>query len=169
MTSKAIGSRCTTPLGIGGPISDEEQFEQVLSLVERLFDEAANDPAHPLGGLVELLADRIREYEARVHPWPDTSTPITVLASLMEEHGLKQAGLPEIGAEYGVSGVWGQVLLLASFAGRLAPCPGRFGSSSPARSTTSRRGAIGASRSLPSAQASRRRVGGLVHTNWLDA
>jgi HTH-type transcriptional regulator/antitoxin HigA len=92
-------------LGIGSPISDEGQYEQVLSLVEQLFDEAANDPAHPLGGLVELLADRIREYEARVHPWPDASTPITVLASLMEEHGLKQSDLPEIGAQSVVSDV----------------------------------------------------------------
>lgn len=43
------------------------------------------------------------EYEDRVHPWPDTSTPATVLASLMEEHGLKQSDLPEVGAQSVVS------------------------------------------------------------------
>ena len=66
---------------------------------------AAADPAHPLGGLVEILADRIREYEGRVHPWPDTSTPASVLASLMDEHGLRQSDLPEIGSQGVVSEV----------------------------------------------------------------
>jgi HTH-type transcriptional regulator/antitoxin HigA len=40
-----------------------------------------------------------------VHPWLDTSTPATVLASLMEEHGLKQSDLPEVGAQSVVSAV----------------------------------------------------------------
>ncbi len=39
------------------------------------------------------------------HLWPDTSTPATVLASLMEEHGLKQSDLPKIGAQSVVSTV----------------------------------------------------------------
>lgn len=51
------------------------------------------------------LADRIREYEGRVHPWPDTSTPASVLASLMDEHGLRQSDLPEIGSQGVVSEV----------------------------------------------------------------
>ena len=54
---------------------------------------------------MEILADRIREYEGRVHPWPDTSTPASVLASLMDEHGLRQSDLPEIGSQGVVSEV----------------------------------------------------------------
>jgi HTH-type transcriptional regulator / antitoxin HigA len=92
-------------LGIGSPISDEAQYERVLDFVERIFDDVALDPEHPLGGLVELLADQLREYEDRMHPWPDTSTPATVLASLMDEHGLKQSDLPEVGAQSVVSAV----------------------------------------------------------------
>ena len=92
-------------LGLGAPIANEAQYEQALALVEAVFDDVAADSAHPLDGLVDLLADRIREYEDRVHPWPDTSTPATVLASLMEEHGLKQSDLPEIGAQSVVSAV----------------------------------------------------------------
>lgn len=61
-------------LGLGGPIIDEVHYEQTLALVDQLFDTVAADPVHPLGSLVELLADRIREYEHRVHPWPDTRT-----------------------------------------------------------------------------------------------
>lgn len=92
-------------LGLGAPIANEAQYEQALAFVEAVFDDVAADSAHPLDGLVDLLADRIREYEDRVHPWPDTSTPATVLAGLMEEHGLKQSDLPEIGAQSVVSAV----------------------------------------------------------------
>jgi HTH-type transcriptional regulator/antitoxin HigA len=93
-------------LGLGAPpIADEARYEQTLAVVGQLFDAVAADPAHPLGGLVELLADRIREYEHRVHPWPDTSMPASVLASLMEEHGLRQSDLPEIGSQGVVSEV----------------------------------------------------------------
>ena len=92
-------------LGVGAPFADEAQYERALAFVEQVFDDLAADPAHPLGGLIDLLADRIREYEDRAHPWPDTSTPATVLASLMEEHGLKQSDLPEVGAQSVVSAV----------------------------------------------------------------
>ncbi len=70
-----------------------------------MFNAVANDPLHPMGGLVEVMADRIRAYEQRVHPWLDTSTAATVLASLMEEHSLAQSHLPEVGAQSVVSAV----------------------------------------------------------------
>ena len=92
-------------LGIGAPIVDEAQYELALAFVERVFNSVANDPSHPMGGLVEVMADRIRAYEQRVHPWPDTSNAATVLASLMEEHGLAQSNLPEVGAQSVVSAV----------------------------------------------------------------
>ncbi len=92
-------------LGIGAPIVDEAQYELALAFVERVFNTIANDPLHPMGGLVEVMADRIRAYEQRVHPWLDTSTAATVLASLMEEHSLAQSHLPEVGAQSVVSAV----------------------------------------------------------------
>ena len=92
-------------LGLGAPIANEVQYEETLAFVEAVFDDVAANSEHPLDGLVDLLADRIREYEDRVHPWPDTSTPTSVLASLMEEHGVKQSDLPEIGAQSVVSAV----------------------------------------------------------------
>ena len=92
-------------LGVGSPIADEAQYERALAFVEQVFDRVAADPTHPLGGLVDLLAERIRAYEDRFHPWPDTSTPASVLASLMQEHGLKQSDLPEVGAQSVVSAV----------------------------------------------------------------
>jgi len=76
-----------------------------LAFVEECFERFGSDERHPVFALVDVVADRIRDYEDRVHPWPDTSTPATVLASLMEEHGLKQSDLPEIGAQSVVSAV----------------------------------------------------------------
>ena len=92
-------------LGVGAPLADEAQYGRALAFVDQVFDAVALDPSHPLGGLVDLLADRIRAYEDQAHPWPDTSTPASVLASLMAEHGLKQSDLPEVGAQSVVSAV----------------------------------------------------------------
>lgn len=92
-------------LGVAAPIADEDQYLTLLAQVDALVDQTGGDDAHPLWGLIAVVGDRIREYEDRVHPWPDTSTPATVLASLMEEHGLKQSDLPEIGAQSVVSAV----------------------------------------------------------------
>lgn len=92
-------------LGVAAPIADEDQYLKLLAQVDALVDQTGGDDAHPLWGLIAVVGDRIREYEDRVHPWPDTSTPATVLASLMEEHGLKQSDLPEIGAQSVVSAV----------------------------------------------------------------
>jgi len=60
---------------------------------------------HPIFTLVDLVAERIREYEGHVHPWPDNSTPASRLAFLMEQHGLRQCDLPEVGAQSVVSAV----------------------------------------------------------------
>lgn len=90
-------------LGVSAPIANEAGYERALAFVDQVFADVAADEEHPLGGLVELLADRIREYEDRVHPWPDTSTPASVLAVLMEQHGLRQSDLREVGSQSVVS------------------------------------------------------------------
>lgn len=89
--------------GLGAPIQDEAHYEELLAVTEELMDELSADENSPVAGLVELLADRIREYEARAHPWPDTSTPAQVLRFLMDQNGLKQADLDEIGSQGVVS------------------------------------------------------------------
>jgi HTH-type transcriptional regulator/antitoxin HigA len=90
-------------LGLGRPIKSKAEYAQALAFVEQVFDAGLADG--PLGGLLSVLADRIREYEARKHPWPDTATPADVLAALMNEHGLRQGDLPEVGSQGVVSEV----------------------------------------------------------------
>ena len=69
------------------------------------FERFGEDERHPVFALVGVVAERIREYEGRVHPWPDNSTPASRLAFLMEQHGLRQSDLPEIGGQSVVSEV----------------------------------------------------------------
>ena len=87
---------------MGAPIADEAGCERALAFVEQVFE--AGQAEGPLDGLLSVVADRIRAYEGRVHPWPDTSTPAMALASLMEQHGLRQSELP------GSQGVVSEVL-----------------------------------------------------------
>lgn len=92
-------------LGLGAPIRDEEHYKALLAFVDECFERFGDNDSHPIFGLVSLVADRIREYEDRAHPWPDTSTPQAVLAALMSAHHLMQKDLPEVGAQAVMSDV----------------------------------------------------------------
>ena len=92
-------------LGLGNPIADEDEYLRVLAFVDECFEQFGADEHHPIFALIDVVANRIREYEDRVHPWPDTSTPASVLASLMEDRGLRQSDLPEVGSQGVVSEV----------------------------------------------------------------
>ncbi len=92
-------------LGLAAGVGDEAHYVELLSFVDECFDRFGADDSHPVFSLVDLVAARIRAYEDRVYPWPNNSTPATVLASLMREHGLKQTDLPEVGSQGVVSEV----------------------------------------------------------------
>ncbi len=92
-------------MGLGGPVRDEAHHAELLSFVDECFERFGGDDAHPIFVLVDLVARRIADYEVNAHPWPDTSTPATRLAFLMQQHGLRQCDLPEVGAQSVVSAV----------------------------------------------------------------
>ena len=69
------------------------------------MDATGGREEHPLWGLIAVAGERIRAYEDRTQPSPDTSTPATALASLKQEHGLRQTDLPEVGSQGVVSEV----------------------------------------------------------------
>lgn len=110
MNTKISVVELTTPwaainsaLGLAGPIRDEGHYAELLTFVEEAFERFGSDDAHPIFGLVSVVADRIREYEDRVHPWPDSTTPGALLAYLLTEHGLRQVDLPEVGTQSVIS------------------------------------------------------------------
>ncbi|MDP2809981.1 MAG: transcriptional regulator [Rhodocyclaceae bacterium] len=92
-------------LGLGAPVANAAQYKRLLACVEALMEDYDDRAGNPLGGLLLLLAERIREYEERAHPWPETSTPASILEFLMEQHGLRQSDLPELGPQSVVSAV----------------------------------------------------------------
>lgn len=94
-----------TSLGLSAPVRDEAHYLALLAFVDECFQRFGADASHPVFALVDLVAARIRDYESRVHPWPDASTPATRLAFLMEQHGLRQCDLPEVGPQSVVSDV----------------------------------------------------------------
>lgn len=71
-------------------------------LLEALLQEAGSDPNHPALELVEIVGDLIQDDEAS-HPSMPTATGLDALNFLMEQHGLRQADLPEIGSQGVVS------------------------------------------------------------------
>ena len=91
-------------LGLATPIRDEAHHAEMLAFVDEAFERFGGDDAHPIFGLVSIVADRIREYVARVHPWPELP-PHELLRALMVEHDIKQSELPEVGPQPVVSDV----------------------------------------------------------------
>lgn len=79
------------------PIRDEAHYRRMVAMLEALLDEAAGDESHPAMGLVDIVGDLIEDYEAEHHPLPQPSG-VQALRFLMEQHGLKQGDLPEIGS-----------------------------------------------------------------------
>lgn len=90
-------------LGLGSPIQNEAHYAQLLEVVEALMEDESATPAGAMAGLMNLLADRIRAYEEQTQPWPPHSTPASRLAFLMDQHGLRQSDLPELGPQSVVS------------------------------------------------------------------
>jgi HTH-type transcriptional regulator/antitoxin HigA len=74
----------------------------MTEVLESLLDEAKGNEHHPIMGLVDIVGDLIEDYEAEQHPVPET-TGIEALKFLMEQHGLKQGDLEEIGSQGVVS------------------------------------------------------------------
>jgi HTH-type transcriptional regulator/antitoxin HigA len=94
-----------TALGLSSPVRDQAHYTELLAFVEECFERFGAQDNHPIFALVDLVAQRIKAYEGRLHPWPDASTPATRLAFLMDQHGLRQCDLPEVGAQSVVSDV----------------------------------------------------------------
>jgi HTH-type transcriptional regulator/antitoxin HigA len=86
-------------MGLGRPIADEGEYQRAFEVIDQLVDAAGGDESHALWGLIAAAGDRVREYENRAHPWPDRSSPASALAALMQEHGLRQGDLLEVGSQ----------------------------------------------------------------------
>src|SRR6266850_4487470 len=85
-------------------IHNEHEYDLAVERLNRLLDEVGTDEQHPLYTLLDTLGTLIYAYEEEHHPIPECSGA-DVLRFLMEEHGLTQSDLPEIGSQGVVSDI----------------------------------------------------------------
>jgi HTH-type transcriptional regulator/antitoxin HigA len=84
------------------PIRDEAHYQRMTAMLEALLDETTGDENHPAMGLVDIVGDLIEDFETEHHPLPDV-TGVQALKFLIEQHGIKQCDLHEIGSQGVVS------------------------------------------------------------------
>ncbi|MBX3000535.1 MAG: hypothetical protein KF893_18590 [Caldilineaceae bacterium] len=83
-------------------IRNEDEYDRAIERLNLLLDEVGTDEEHPLYELLDTLATMIHVYEDHRYPMPPASGA-EVLQYLMEEHGLSQSALPEVGSQGVVS------------------------------------------------------------------
>ena len=79
-------------------IESEADYRRVRHVLDDLVDEIGSNERHPRAKLMDTLATLVHAWEEQHHPVAK-SFPRKVLAFLMEEHGLKQHDLKEIGSQ----------------------------------------------------------------------
>ena len=83
-------------------IGNEQEYESAVERLNSLLDEVGTNEQHPLYLLLDTLGILLHAYEEKHHPIPDCSSA-DVLRFLMEEHGLAQTDLAEVGSQGVVS------------------------------------------------------------------
>lgn len=83
------------------PTNDEE-YREMVECLDTLLDRVGEDEDHIFHGLIKLLSDAIEAYDAETYPAEPVS-PRDMMAFLMEQHGLRQGDLPEVGSQGVVS------------------------------------------------------------------
>ena len=85
-------------------IRNEHEYDQAAERLNRLLYEVGTDEQHPLYTLLDTLGTLLHAYEEQHHPIPECSG-VDVLRFLMDEHGLTQSDVPEVGSQGVVSDI----------------------------------------------------------------
>jgi len=85
-------------------VRNEREYETALERIGDLLDEIGTDEGHPLYGFMDALATLVHSYEEQHYPLPEASGA-DMLRFFMDEQGLSQSNLPEIGTQGVVSEV----------------------------------------------------------------
>lgn len=81
---------------------NESEYERLLKFLTELMEFSRHKKDERVTSLLKVIAKNIESYES-IHYPTKSSTPVEVLEFLMEEHGLSQSDLPEIGSQSLVS------------------------------------------------------------------
>jgi HTH-type transcriptional regulator/antitoxin HigA len=78
--------------------TNQAEYDQLVELLDEITDIVRDDETHPLAKTMDVLGVLVENYEAEHLPEPD-GDPISVLKYLMEQYGLKQKDLTELGSQ----------------------------------------------------------------------
>lgn len=96
------------------------EYQKQRLLLEKFMELAVNTKNEHVSNLIQLVARNLKAYEDKHFPL-EQATAIDVLKFLMNEHGLSQSDLPEIGSQSLISKILkGERKLTADQIGRLA-------------------------------------------------
>jgi len=114
-------------------IRSEQEYDAAVEHLDALVDEIGDNRKDPRYRLIETLSVLVQAYDKEHHNLPEAS-PVDVIRFLMEEHGLTQKDLPEIGSQGVVSEVLAgrrrlNVRQIQALAARFGVEPGAFLSS----------------------------------------
>ena len=73
-------------------------YDRQVSFLDNLLDEIGENEGHPPASLVETVGSLAKTYET-VHLPEHEGAPADILKCLMQEHGVRQGDLPEIGSQ----------------------------------------------------------------------
>lgn len=89
-------------------IRNEREYDRAVKGLNTLLEEVGTNERHPLYGLLDTLGTLVHAYEEAYEEEhfkePEPSGP-EMLRYFMEEHGVKQSDLPEVGSQRAVSEV----------------------------------------------------------------
>ena len=83
-------------------IRNEREYEAAVAQLNDLVDEVGDHPKDPRYRFIDTLSVLIEAYDEEHHEIPDASG-LELLKFLMEQHGLSQGDLPEVGSQGVVS------------------------------------------------------------------
>ncbi len=83
-------------------VRNEREYNAAVKRLNELLDEIGDNEKHPLYGFLDTLGTFIQIYEEEHYPIPEAGGA-EVLRFLMDEHGLSQSDLPEVGSQGVVS------------------------------------------------------------------
>lgn len=83
-------------------VCNEREYDLAVQRLNSLLDEIGTNEDHPLYGFLDTLGTLMHAYEEEHHPVPGNSGA-DILRFFMQEHGLTQSDLREVGSQGVVS------------------------------------------------------------------
>lgn len=83
--------------------SNNDDYERLSNFLDRLLDMVGGNENHELIGLVDVISHMISMYDEQHNYQIKNISGVKALKFLMEQHGINQSELPEIGSQGVVS------------------------------------------------------------------